>query len=164
MTIRSKQTIKLIVRILITTGLLVWVFSQVDLGQFWQAVTMARWPYLIAVWILTAVLFWIRSMKMQLILKKQSCSIDVNTLFGATTITALYSMIVPGMLSTGVKWYILKRSSGKGSNVLSSMIYNQFSTMVIMTAFGLIALMISNPTSLLVPDASHRWLLPVVCG
>ena len=164
MTTRGKQITKLILRFLITIGLLVWVFSQVDLGQFWRAVTSAQWPYLIAVWMLTALLFWIRSVKMQIILKKQSCHIDVNTLFGATTITALYSMIVPGILSTGVKWYILKKSSGKGSNVLSSMIYNQFSTMVIMTAFGLAALMISNPTSLLSPEASHSWLLPVICG
>ena len=164
MTTRSKQTGKLVARFLVTMGLLVWVFSQVDLGQFRRAVTSARWPYLIAVWLLTAILFWIRSVKMQLVLKKQSCHIDVNTLFGATTITALYSMIIPGILSTGVKWYILRKSSGKGSNVLSSMIYNQFSTMVVMTAFGLVAFMISNPTSRLAPDASHPWLLPVICG
>ena len=164
MTIRGKQIVKLIIRILITTGLLVWVFSQVDLGQFLQAVRMARWPYLIAVWVLTAILFWIRSVKMQCVLKKQSCFIDANILFGATTITALYSMILPGILSTGVKWYILKKSSGKGSHVLSSMIYNQFSTMVVMTAFGFLALIISNPTSLLLPNARHPWLLPVICG
>jgi uncharacterized membrane protein YbhN (UPF0104 family) len=164
MTNRSKQIAKLLIRFLITTGLLVWVFSQIDLKQFWQAIRMARWSYLIAVWVLTAVLFWIRSVKMQFVLKKQSCHIDANTLFGATTITALYSMILPGILSTGVKWYILKKSSGKGSVVLSSMIYNQFSTMVLMTAFGLLALIISNPTALLFPNAPHQWLLPVICG
>lgn len=164
MTNRGKQIAKLLIRILITTGLLVWVFSQIDLKQFWQAIRMARWPYLIGVWVLTAVLFWIRSMKMQYVLKKQSCHIDANTLFGATTITALYSMILPGILSTGVKWYILKKSSGKGSHVLSSMIYNQFSTMVLMTAFGLLAFIISNPTALLFPNAIHQWLLPVICG
>jgi uncharacterized membrane protein YbhN (UPF0104 family) len=164
MSIRGKQIAKLIIRFLIAIGLLVWVFSQVDLGQFWRAVTSAKWPYLIAVWVLTAILFWIRSVKMQIVLRKQSCYIDVNTLFGATTITALYSMIIPGILSTGVKWYILKKSSGKGSHVLSSMIYNQFLTMTVMTAFGLVALIVSNPTSLLVPNASNQWLLPVVCG
>ena len=164
MTIRGKQIAKFIIRILITTGLLVWVFSQIDLGQFWQAITSARWPYLIAVWVLTAAMFWIRSVKMQFVLKKLSCHIDVNTLFGATTITALYSLIIPGILSTGVKWYILKKSSGKGSKVLSSMIYNQFTTMVLMTMFGLLALIISNPTSLLFPDASNQWLLPAICG
>jgi len=164
MTTRTKQLAKLLIRILIATGLLVWVFSQIDLKQFWQAAKMARWQFLIAVWLLTVVLFWIRSMKMRLVLKKQDCSVSVGTLFGATTVTALYSMIMPGMLSTGIKWYILKRSTGKGRVVLSSMVYNQLSTMVVITVFGLAALMISNPTSLLIPDAENQWLLPAFCG
>lgn len=165
MTTRSKQTAKLLIRILITAGLLIWVFSQDDIKEkFWEAVKTARWQFLIAVWGLTAVLFWIRSVKMKLILKKQDCNVSINTLFGATTVTAFYSMIMPGMLSTGVKWYILKRSTGKGSNVLSSMLYNQLLTMVVITVFGLAALMITNPTSLLIANAKNQWLLPWICG
>ena len=164
MSTRAGQIAKLLVRIVVTAGLLVWVFSQVDLGQFEQAVKMARWQYLLAVWIVTAILFWIRSIKMRIILARQGCEVPVRTLFGATTVTALYSLILPGVLSTGVKWYILRRSTGRGSNVLSSMLYNQFSTMALMTAFGLAALILSNPTSLLIANAENQWLLPVVCG
>jgi uncharacterized membrane protein YbhN (UPF0104 family) len=164
MTAKGRQLAKLLARILITTGLLVWVFSQIDLGQFWQAVKMARWEFLIAVWGLTVVLFWIRSVKMQLILRRQGCNVNCSTIFGATTATALYSLIMPGMLSTGVKWYVLKKSTGKGSNVLSSMLYNQLSTMALMTVFGLAALMATNPTSLLIADSQNQWVLPVVCG
>jgi uncharacterized membrane protein YbhN (UPF0104 family) len=164
MTARGRQFAKLFVRFLITTALLVWVFNQIDLGRFGQAVRIARWEFLVAVWGLTVVLFWIRSFKMRIILKRQGCDVDCVTLFGATTVTCLYSMIVPGMLSTGVKWYILRRSTGKGSNVLSSMLYNQFSTVALMTVFGLAALMISNPASLPTADAKNRWQLPVICG
>lgn len=164
MSTRARQIVKLLVRIAITAGLLVWVFSQIDLGKFEQTVKMARWQYLVAVWIVTAILFWIRSVKMQLILARQGCEVPVTTLFGATSVTALYSLILPGVLSTGVKWYILKRSTGRGSNVFSSMLYNQLSIMALMTVFGLAALIVSNPTSLLFANAESRWLLPVVCG
>jgi len=164
MSTRARQLAKLVIRIVITTGLLVWVFSQVDLSEFRQTVKTARWQYLVAVWIVTAILFWIRSVKMQIILARQGCAVPVITLFGATTVTALYSLILPGVLSTGVKWYILKRSTGRGSSVFSSMLYNQFSTMALMTVFGLAALIVSNPTSLLIANAENRWLLPVVCG
>jgi len=164
MTIRSRQLVKLLIRVAVTTGLLIWVFSQIDLQQFRQAVSAAKWQFLIAMWGLTALLFWIRSVKMKYVLKKQDCYIDTNTLFGATTVTAFYSMIMPGMLSTGVKWYILKKITGKGSNVFSSMLYNQLATMIIMTVFGLAALIIANPTPLLLPDSDNTWLLPVVCG
>ena len=164
MTHRSKQLIKLLVRILIATGLLVWVFSQINLGQFLQAVKTARWQLLIAVWVVTVFFFWIRSIKMQFILKKQDCNIGVHTIFKASAVTSLYSMILPGLLSTGAKWYILKKDSGKGSNVLSSMVYNQLLTVFVMVVFGLFALMITNPIILLKEDINNRWLLPIVCG
>ncbi len=103
-------------------------------------------------------------MKMKLILKKQSCTVATATIFGATAVTCLYSMILPGVLSTGVKWYILKKGTGKGSNVLSSMLYNQLSATVVMMVFGLAALMITNPTLLLMSNTDNRWLLPMVSG
>ncbi len=124
----------------------------------------AKWQLLIAVWLLTVFFFWIRSIKMQLILKKQNCSSSIATIFKASAVTSLYSMILPGVLSTGAKWYILKKDSGKGSSVLSSMVYNQLSTMFIMIVFGLAALMITNPALLLKTDVNNQWLLPVVCG
>jgi len=164
MTGRSKQITKLTLRVVITTALLVWAFSQIDLGQFRDAVRTARWQLLIAVWGLTAIFFWIRSVKMQFVLKRQDCRVGIGTIFGATAMTALYSLILPGILSTGVKWYVLKRSTGKGSNVFSSMVYNQLSTMIVMTVFGLAALIISNPAPLLIPEAKSQWLLPAVCG
>jgi len=164
MTTRSKQLAKLLIRILITTGLLLWVFSQIDLEQFRQTIKTARWQFLFAVWVLTVILFWIRSMKMKLILKKQSCTVATATIFGATAVTCLYSMILPGVLSTTVKWYILKKGTGKGSNVLSSMLYNQLSATVVLMVFGLAALMLTNPTSLSQANTENQWLLPVICG
>jgi len=164
MTTRGRQFIKLFARILITTGLLVWVFSQIDFREFWRAVKMARWEFLIAVWGLTVFFFWIRSIKMQLILKKQDLNVSIATIFRASAVTSLYSMILPGVLSTGAKWYILKKDSGKGSNVLSSMVYNQLVTMFVMIVFGLAALMITNPVLLLKTDVNNQRLLPLICG
>jgi len=164
MTTRSKQLAKLLIRVLITAGLLVWVFSQIGLGQFGQAIKTARWQLLIAIWVLTVFFFWIRSIKMQLILKKQDCKVGVATIFRASVATSLYSMILPGVLSTGAKWYILTKDSGKGSNVLSSMVYNQLATMFVMIVFGLAALMITNPVLILKTDVQNRWIMPLICG
>jgi uncharacterized membrane protein YbhN (UPF0104 family) len=160
MTTRSKQLVKFLIRILITTGLLVWVFSRIDLQQFWQTVKTTRWQFLIAVWALTIIVFWINSIKMQLILKKQGCDVSIATLFGASAVTLFYSMIIPGILSAGIKWYILRKDTGKGSNVLSSMLYNQLSIMFVMTVFGLVALIVTNPAA----NTGDHWLLPAVCS
>jgi uncharacterized membrane protein YbhN (UPF0104 family) len=164
MTDRTKQFAKLLIRILITTGLLIWVFSKIDLEQFRQTVKTAKWWFLFAVWALVVIIFWINSIKMQLILKKQDCNVSIATLFGASAITLFYSMIIPGILSTGVKWYILKKDTGKSSSVLSSMFYNQISILVVMMVFGLAALMITNPASQSTADTENHWLLPAGCG
>ena len=164
MTTRTKQLTKLFIRILITSGLLLWVFRQIDFEQFRQTIKTARWQFLFAVWVLTVLLFWIRSMRMRLILKKQDCDVATVTIFGATAVTCLYSMILPGLLSTGVKWYILKKGTGKPGNVLSSMLYNQLLIMVVMMVFGLAALMFTNPASLSMSNTENQWLLPVICG
>jgi len=164
MSIRGKQTAKLLTRILIAAILLIWVFSQVDLAQFFQTVKTAKWQYLAAVWLFTLLFFWIRSITLQLLLRKLDCSVDMVTLFGASAITSLYSMVMPGLLSTGVKWYILKKDTGKGTNVLSSMLYNEVSIVVAMIVFGLAALIAANPVSILWPETSQSWLLPGLCG
>jgi len=164
MTDTVKKIAKLLIRILITAGLLIWVFSQIDFEQFLHTVKSARWQFLIAMWIFAIILFWIRSIKMRIILNKQSCHISTNTVFGATAATCLYSLILPGILSTGVKWYILKKGTGKSSNVLSSMIYNQWLIMTIMTIFGLAALMFTNPASLSITNIKNQQLFTAVCG
>jgi len=160
MTTIIKQLAKFLIRILITTVLLVWVFSRIDLQQFWQTVKMTKWQFLLGVWGLTVIMFWLNSIKMQLILKKQSCSVGLATIFGASAITLLYGLIIPGLLSAGVKWYILRKDTGKGSNVLSSMLYNQLSTMFVMAVFGLVALIVTNPPT----NIANPWLLRALCS
>lgn len=164
MTPRAKQTVKLTIRILVTVGLLIWVFSQIDLRNFIEAAKTARWRYLIAVWAFTVLYFSIESMEMRLILRKQLCNVSIKTLFGASAVTSLYGMFLPGILSTGVKWYILRQDTGKGTNVLSSMLYSQLVLLVVMTVVGLTALIVTNPAPLLLQDTKNTHLLPVVAG
>jgi len=164
MSIRTKQVLKLLAKVSVTGILLAWVFSQVDFSQFWQTVSAANWPCLVGVWLSTAAFFWLQCLAMQLILSKQECRVGVNTLFGVSSITSLYSLVLPGILSTGVKWYILKRLTGKGSNVLSSMLYNQVTLSVVMTVIGLAALIVTNPAKTGVPGEQRTWIVPVVSG
>jgi len=164
MTSRTKLFIKLSLRISFTIVALLWVFDQIDFQQFRQELKMARWEYLIPVWMLTIILLYVNSEKMRFILRKQDCSVNTCILFGASAVSFFYSMFMPGPLSTGVKWYILKKHTRKGCNVLSSMVYNQLSVMIVMAVSGLAVLIITNPIVILLPDVKTQWLLPVICG
>jgi uncharacterized membrane protein YbhN (UPF0104 family) len=163
MTDRGKRILKLLIRIAVTSALLVWVFRSVGRQQLVEALRSARWQFLIGVWAVIVVIYWFESIKMRLILKKVGCVVKTNTVFGASVVAALYSMILPGMLSVGVKWYILKKSTSKGTNVFSSMVYNQFSSMVVMFVFGLGALILTNPAAIASNTKGHN-MLPVFCG
>lgn len=164
MTNKLRNTLKFLARIIVVAILLGWVFRRIDMQQLAEMTDSAQWEFLGALWILVIVLFLIQAMKTKLILAKQSCHVSVGRLFSLSAITALYGMFLPGVLSTGVKWYILKKVTGKGTNVLSAMVYNQLSILVIMTVFGLAAIIVDNPTSLLLPRAKNTWLLPAVCS
>ncbi|MFQ5769540.1 MAG: lysylphosphatidylglycerol synthase transmembrane domain-containing protein [bacterium] len=152
---RCKQILKFVAKLLVTVILLLWVFSRIDLAQFGETIKNARWSFLWIVWGLTVVAYWVLSIKMRLILKKQDCHASTGTLFGASAVTALYSMILPGVLNAPVKWYILRQHTGKGSNVFSSMVYNQFTTILFISIFALVALIVTNPTG--------KWHLPAIC-
>ncbi len=153
---KTKRILKFLLRVLITGLLLVVVFSRVDLRQLGGAVKNARWLFLVIVWVLVAAAFWIRAVKLKIALRKQRCEVDVGTVFGASMVTTLYGLIMPGLLSTTVKWYILKRNTGKGSNVFSSMVYNQVTEIAVRVLVGLLAVMVTC--------SAGGLRIPVVCA
>lgn len=160
----STKYFKLAIRILVSFVLLALVFWHVDLRQFWQAVRSARSEYLAMAWVASIAFFVVRSYRLRLILKQQSLNIGTFTIFKISAATALYSLVLPGLMSTGVKWYMLKKTTGKGTNIFNSMLYNQLSELIVMSACALLVLIITNPTSLLFPDTTNLWLLPTVCS
>jgi uncharacterized membrane protein YbhN (UPF0104 family) len=160
---RTKQILKLVAKLSVAAVLLAWVFSQVSFEQFRETVRAARWQYLAGAWLATVLFSLLQAYALRVILRKQDCDVGLHTLFATTCVTAYYSLFLPGIMSTGVKWYILKRSTGKGANVLSGMLYNQATLAVVMVVAGLVALALAVPTQTAAPDAGPSSLLPVVC-
>jgi len=160
----TRRVIRFGARLSITGLLLVWVLAQIDREQLHQTVQTARWEHLLGVWLFATVFLWVQSFALKLILAQQDCRVTLNTLFGASCVTALYSLVLPGILSTGVKWYILSRDTGKMSNVLSSMLYNQVMLSIVMVVTGLVGLIVTNPARILVASEQWQRLLPITCG
>lgn len=164
MTERHKKIVKLVLRFLITIALLVWVFSRVGLGRFGHTLAAARWQYSLGTWAFVVLFSLVQSKALQFILRRQDCHVRVRTLFGASVATNLYSMFLPGMLSTGVKWYILKRETGKGTHVFSSMVYNQMALFATIATVGLITVLGMNPVQLLHVEPSQGRMLQVLAA
>ncbi|MFA6187423.1 MAG: lysylphosphatidylglycerol synthase transmembrane domain-containing protein [Phycisphaerae bacterium] len=133
---------KIILRIIITVLLLGVVLYKIDFAQFKTIFSRTNWWLVFACWAATLVAFWFRAIKMRWILKKQNCDVKTSTLTAVSAVASFYSLIMPEPLSSGVKWYILKKNTGKGTNVLSSMMYNQFTEIIVMMIIGFIGLLI----------------------
>lgn len=155
--------VKLAIRIAVTAGLLLAVFLQVDQKQFWQAVPTARGEYLALLWLSSIAFLVLRAAKMQYILRQQSLDVGLLMLFKVSAVTSLYSLILPGLVSSGAKWYILKKATGKGTVVFNGLMYNQASELIVMSASALAILLVTNPSTVLLPGIS-RWVLPAVCS
>jgi hypothetical protein len=150
-----KKIVKLLVKIAITAVLLVWVLAKVDFSQFGEGLSNARWGMVGWVWGLNLVSFWILSYSMHLILKRQECDASTRLLFGVSAVTALYGLVLPGLLDVSVKWLILRSHTGKGTRVLCSMAYNQVCVLMVTLFAALAALALTNPT--------HTWRVPALC-
>jgi len=153
---QTKKILKFFLKLGVTAGLLSVVLARIDLGNVGQIAKEAKWNLLLIVWTLAALNLWVLSWRMRLILLRMKCDVRTKTIFAASSVTMLYSLFLPGVLSTGVKWYILKRHTGKASNVLSSMVYNQTTHMVVKVLFGLVAIIFTNPLG--------GWRLPLICA
>lgn len=141
---KNKKIYHFIVRIFITMILLLVVFFKVKLPSLQQITNHINWLIVLAIWVTSIVLLWLRSLRNHFILKTIDCDVSIFNLARATSITTLYSLVLPGLLSSGVKWYILKKDTGQGSRILSSMVYNQFSELFIVFVLGMFAVGMAN--------------------
>jgi len=93
--------------------------------------------------------------RLRFILEKQDCHVPTRRIFIASAVTSLYSLILPGVISVGVKWYILRSFTGKAAKVLSAMVYNQVSEILVRVLLSLIVVALVSPVS--------GWWTPVLC-
>lgn len=152
---KSKRLLKLLVKLALT-GLLLWlVLSRIDTTGLVNAFATADWRYVALSWVIGIATCWVRAARLRLLLKAQDCDVSTGKIFGASTITALYSLVLPGMVSVGIKWYILRSATGKAVQVLSAMVYNQAGEIFVRIVLSLILVALTNPVGL--------WWVPGVC-
>jgi uncharacterized membrane protein YbhN (UPF0104 family) len=146
---RCKPLLKLILRVLITGVLMVWVLREVGLQDLLATLKTARWEFLLGVWAGTLASFWINAWKLKRILHGLSCPVRTRTVFAVSAMGCTYSLVLPGLVSSGMKWLLLRQDTQDGSRVLSGMVYNQLSMIATALGIGLLALVAWDPGAVL---------------
>ncbi len=163
MTASPREFLRLLLRLTVALVLLVWVFRKIGWQALAGAISTTQWEFVAGACAVELLSSWINAVKLRCLLMKLGCAIRTTTVFSASAISSLYGMFLPGFLSSGAKWYILRKDSGNGTAVLTGMVYNQTSVTVVMLIFGLLALMVANPLTVLSGGAAHRGLVSGGC-
>ncbi len=142
----ARQLLKYGTRLAVTIALLVVVIRWAGGDQLLDSARRANWLFLGAVLLSSLANRWIKALKLRYLLIHQNCPVGTHAIFGISCITTLYSLFVPGLVSTGLKWYILQRVTSEGGRVLSAMIYNELSLMFVKVLIGVVAIAAYNPT------------------
>lgn len=160
MSSRAKNILKYGVKLAVTVLLLFLVFRQTNRADLKEAFTQARWSMVLWVWLVNLLGFWLLSFNMHQILKRQDCHASTLALFATSSVTALYGLVLPGMLDSSVKWYILRRHTGKGTQVFSSMAYSQLAALFVTVFAALGALALTQPLG----RRRISWICAVLMG
>jgi uncharacterized membrane protein YbhN (UPF0104 family) len=142
-------------RLAVTGMLLWWVFRRVQPDRLWAQLHGVDWRWVVAGWAVSLLALWASSVKLRLVLREVGCDAPTPSLFCASAVTGLYSLALPGALSTGVKWFLLRRIAGDGAAVLAAMAYNQMQVLLSVVLLGTIALYPAAPPAAL----QSLWLL-----
>lgn len=146
---QSRPLLKLLLRLLITGGLLGWVCHEVGLQAVLATIRTARWEYLLGVWGGTLASFWVNAWKLKCILHGLSCQVHTRTVFAVSAMGCTYSLVLPGIVSSGMKWILLRKDTQDGSRVLSGMVYNQLSMITVAFGIGFLVLAVFDPGTIL---------------
>jgi len=103
-----------ILKIVVSTGLLVYLFLTVDLGTFWATLRQARWEYLVLAGALMLLGTALRALRWQVLLEAQAIHVPLRRLVELYFAGAFFNITLPtGLGGDAVKMMELGRTTGK---------------------------------------------------
>lgn len=103
---------KLWIGVLISAGLLVFLFTRIDLALLWATIKSVKLYYLAATQVLVIFFFWIRAVRWRYLMEPVKKDIPVGSLFSSTMIGFMANNVLPARLGEFIRAYSLGRSEG----------------------------------------------------
>jgi len=102
--------VKVWLGVLVSLGLLVYLFSKIDLARLWSIIKTVDPYYLAAVAFLSVAFLWVRALRWRYIVYPVKKDVPVGRLFSATMIGFMANNVLPARLGEFVRAYALGRS------------------------------------------------------
>jgi len=93
----------------VSAGLLVFLFSRIDIGMLWETIKSVDPYYLAITQVLVVFFFWIRAVRWRYLMDPVKAGVPVGSLFSATMIGFMANNVLPARLGEFVRAYSLGR-------------------------------------------------------
>jgi glycosyltransferase 2 family protein len=152
----------ILIRFLIGFGLLVVVFSNIDMKKIAAAMSKADLRYIALGFIPIVAIRIVYAWQLAATLQHHQVPSTFARAFIVNTIAGFYTIFVPGGVaaSSVMKWYRLSQTSAKKTEVFATILFLRLVNTIVIFAFGLIALLVENPLEL----RSSLWLMMTLVG
>jgi glycosyltransferase 2 family protein len=152
----------ILLRCLIGFGLLIVVFSIIDITKITAAISKAD-PKYIAIGILPVIANrFVYAWQLGATLQHHQVPSTFTRAFIVNTIAGFYSIFIPGgaAASAVMKWYRLSQTNVKKTEVFAAILFLRLVNTIVIFAFGFFALIVENPLDL----KFGLWLIPAIVG
>ena len=159
---KGSTRLRIIIRYSTGFGILAYLLATLDLGNIFEAFSMADIRYLAAGMVLVLTIRVLNAWQLAMAIQHQQLPVTVVKAFLVNTVSGFYSLFLPGGQAGGsvVKWYKLSKPSGRRVEVLATMFFLRVINSAFILLFGIFALMIENPLGL----KNVFWVLIALIG
>ena len=131
-----------ILKIVVSVGLLTFIFYTLDLPAFWQTVRQANPWWLLAALAIMLIGVVIRAYRWQILLNAIGVPVPVSELTAIYFIGFLFNNLLPsGLGGDAIRMLELNRHSERGSDAVTSVVVDRFLGLSALQAIALLALL-----------------------
>lgn len=132
------KQIRLTLRLLISAGLLWFIFSSVPVSQLTSILrNVSVWPFLAAL-ALTPCMVYLAATQTKVLTDQQGLTLNVGQIFAVTFATAFYGLLLPGAIVGGaVRWYKFSQQDKKPAQALAAIAFGRLMSTMVLAATGL---------------------------
>lgn len=122
-----KSRLSWILKALITSGLLYYIFTIIPIEGIVPAIASARLEYFAVSFLLLLLKNYFASWRMKRLTDRQGLTVSLRRIFEINLITNYYGLFLPGSLAGGpIRWHKLYQVDRNGPGIFISIMFNRF--------------------------------------
>jgi len=141
-----KQWCLFALKLVLTIGILYYIFTIISVGEVIRSISVARPWYIIVALVIAVPMVYISAWRLKILTDTQGMSISVPHIAEINFVTNFYGLLLPGYLTSGaIRWYRLSRVDGKRFESFAAIAFSRINYTIMLTILGIVFLALDMP-------------------